>query len=159
MTAYRRAFPISSNSTNSRVVGIGHTLQWKCALIAACACAFLSCQDQRGLPKEALEWSSPEVLSDPFQTLQVEIQGDSLVVQVAYSGGCAEHHFELKSSGPQVRSMPPKQPIALFHQANGDACRARIHERLSFGLHSFRMSPEGITLLLLNDSTLMYRYE
>jgi hypothetical protein len=26
-------------------------------------------------------------------------------------------------------------------------------------LHPYRMSPSGITVLLLNDTTLMYRYE
>lgn len=128
-------------------------------LIAVGMLAVVACQDQRGLPKEALEWSDPRSVSDPYETLHVAVEGDSLVVRVAYSGGCAEHQFNLRTNGPQLKSLPPKQPIALVHQANGDNCRAHIEERLSFGLYPYRMSPNGITVLLFNDTTLMYRYE
>ena len=116
-----------------------------------------ACQDQRGLPGAALDWSKPP--SAPLDVMQASIQGDSLVVQVAYSGGCAEHAFELVAAGPQVRSLPPKQPLMIAHDANGDACRARIEETLAFDLHPHRMSPTGLTVILFNDSTLMYRYE
>lgn len=128
-------------------------------IVAACLFALWACQDQRGLPKDALDWSSPRPLSDPFEARHAAIKGDSLVVQVSYSGGCAEHGFELKAAGPQVRSLPPKQQIILFHQANGEACRAHVTETLSFSLRPFRMSPHGITALLFNDTTLIYRYE
>ena len=91
--------------------------------------------------------------------MQASIQGDSLVVQVAYSGGCAEHAFELVAAGPQVRSLPPKQPLMIAHETNGDACRSCIEEILAFDLRPHRMSPTGLTVILFNDSTLMYRYE
>ena len=35
-------------------------------------------------------------VSDPYETLHVAIEGDSLVVRVAYSGGCADHQFNLE---------------------------------------------------------------
>ena len=116
-----------------------------------------ACQDQRGLPGEALDWSKSQ--SAPLDVLQAAIQGDSLVVQVAYSGGCAEHAFELIAAGPQVRSLPPKQPLMIDHEASGDACRARIEETLAFDLRPHRMSPNGLTVILFNDTTFMYRYE
>ena len=47
----------------------------------------------------------------------------------------------------------------IAHEANGDACRARIEETLAFDLRPHRMSPKGLTVILFNDSTLMYRYE
>ncbi|HBP45055.1 MAG TPA: hypothetical protein DD635_04085 [Flavobacteriales bacterium] len=125
----------------------------------ACLIFVGACQDQRGLPKKALDWSSSRPVSDPFEARDADIIGDSIFVQVSYSGGCAEHEFELQTLGPQVRSLPPKQQIILFHQANGDACRAHIEQTLSFSLHPFRMSPHGITVLLFNDTTLIYRYE
>ena len=65
--------------------------------------------------------------------------------------GVRTMHSNLRTNGPQLKSLPPKQPIALVHQANGDNCRAHIEERLSFGLHPYRMSPNGITVLLFND--------
>lgn len=116
-----------------------------------------ACQDQRGLPSEALDWSMPP--SAPLDVMQSAIQGDSLVVQVSYSGGCAEHAFELVAAGPQVRSLPPKQPLIIAHNANDDACRARIEETLAFDLSPHRMSPNGLTVILFSDTTLMYRYE
>lgn len=116
-----------------------------------------ACQDQRGLPGAALDWSKPP--SAPLDVMQASIQGDSLVVQVAYSGGCAEHAFELVAAGPQVRSLPPKQPLMIAHETNGDACRSCIEEILAFDLRPHRMSPTGLTVILFNDSTLMYRYE
>ena len=81
------------------------------------------------------------------------------MVNVAYSGGCAEHAFDLVAAGPQVRSLPPKQPLMIVHEAHGDACRARIEETLAFDLRLHRMSPKGLTVILFNDTTLMYRYE
>ena len=116
-----------------------------------------ACQDQRGLPSTALDWSKPP--STPLDVIQAAIQGDSLVVQVAYNGGCAEHAFELVAAGPQLRSLPPKQPLMIAHEANGDACRARIEGTLAFDLRPHRMSPNGLTVILFNDTTLMYRYE
>ena len=116
-----------------------------------------ACQDQRGLPSAALDWSKPP--SAPLEVMQPAIQGDSLVVRVAYSGGCAEHGFDLVAAGPQVRSLPPKQPLMIAHEANGDACRARIEETLVFDLRPHRMSPTGPTVILFNDTTLTYRYE
>lgn len=119
----------------------------------------VACQDQRGLPKEALDWSDSGPVSDPYEMLHAAVEDDSLVVHVTYSGGCAEHQFVLQTNGPQLRSLPPKQPIDLFHIANGDACRASIEKTLSFDLRPYRMSPDGITVLLFNDTTLMYRYD
>ena len=58
------------------------------------------------------------------------------------------------SSEGEART-PPKSDDA----PNGDACRARIEETLAFDLHPHRMSPTGLTVILFNDSTLMYRYE
>ena len=116
-----------------------------------------ACQEQRGLPRAALDWSKPP--SAPLEVMQAAIQGDSLVVQVAYSGGCAEHAFDLVVAGPQVRSLPPKQPLMIAHEANGDACRVRIEETLAFDLRPHRMSPMGLTVILFKDTTLTYRYE
>jgi hypothetical protein len=128
-----------------------------CLFLATGMLFMAACQDQRGLPSAALDWSKPP--SAPLEVMQAAIQGDSLVVQVAYSGGCAEHIFELVAAGPQVRSLPPKQPLMIAHEANGDACRARIEETLAFDLRPRRMSPAGLTVILFNDTTLTYRYE
>ena len=128
-----------------------------------------SCQNQRGLPEEALERAnqteSPETAaselrhSDPFELISAAIEGDSMRIVVQYGGGCAEHAFELVASGPALRSMPPKQGLELIHEANGDACRALIREELMFGLQQFQASPRGVTVLMLQSEKLPYSYD
>lgn len=157
MIAFKRAFRTSSKSSNFRAVENRRIGILMCLFLVTGMLFMAACQDQRGLPAAALDWSKPP--SAPLDVMQASIQGDSLVVQVAYSGGCAEHAFELVAAGPQVRSLPPKQPLMIAHETNGDACRSRIEEILAFDLRPHRMSPTGLTVILFNDSTLMYRYE
>ncbi len=157
MIAFKRAFRTSSKSSNFRAVENRRIGILMCLFLVTGMLFMAACQDQRGLPGAALDWSKPP--SAPLDVMQATIQGDSLVVQVAYSGGCAEHAFELVAAGPQLRSLPPKQPLMIAHEANGDACRSRIEEILAFDLRPHRMSPTGLTVILFNDSTLMYRYE
>lgn len=157
MIAFKRAFRTSSKSSNFRAVKNRRIGILMCLFLVTGMLFMAACQDQRGLPSAALDWSKPP--SAPLDVMQATIQGDSLVVQVAYSGGCAEHVFELVAAGPQLRSLPPKQPLMIAHETNGDACRSRIEEILAFDLRPHRMSPTGLTVILFNDSTLMYRYE
>lgn len=157
MIAFKRAFRTSSKSSNFRAVENRRIGILMCLFLVTGMLFMAACQDQRGLPGAALDWSKPP--SAPLDVMQASIQGDSLVVQVAYSGGCAEHAFELVTAGPQLRSLPPKQPLMIAHETNGDACRSRIEEILAFDLRPHRMSPTGLTVILFNDSTLMYRYE
>lgn len=87
------------------------------------------------------------------------MEGDSLVVEVGYGGGCRVHAFELVRKAPMIRSLPPKWPLDLIHQANEDPCRAWVEERLAFNLMPFRASPHGVTMLLVGDTILTYRYD
>lgn len=118
-----------------------------------------ACQDQRGLPAEALNRDRPVVESDPFAMKEVRVEGDSLVVVVGYGGGCRTHAFELVRKAPLVRSMPPKWPLDVVHRADGDPCRAWVEERLAFDLMPFRASPHGVTVLLVGDTLLTYAYD
>lgn len=117
------------------------------------------CQNQQQLPQEALSWSKPQQHSDPFELTEVHVKRDELVATVVYGGGCATHHFELVPSGPLIRSLPPKQPLALVHDGQGDECEALLETTLSFDLAPFRASPRGVTVLLIADTALMYRYD
>lgn len=131
-----------------------------CALLVCIALlSAWGCQDQRGLPAEALERDRPLVESDPFEVMAIRVEGDSLVVEVGYGGGCRTHAFELVRKAPLVRSMPPKWPLDVVHQSDGDPCRAWIQERLAFDLVPFRASPRGVTVLLVGDTLLTYAYE
>ena len=55
--------------------------------------------------------------------------------------------------------MPPKHPLALVHDARGDACREVVVESVHFDLKSFRAGPRGLTVLSIGDTLLPYRYD
>lgn len=62
------------------------------------------------------------------------IQSDSLLLSVAYSGGCELHEFKLLSSGVMAKSLPPQLQLTLIHNNNGDLCRNLIRKTLRFSL-------------------------
>ena len=88
-------------------------------------------------------------LDVPCSIDMASVDGDELVAVVAYSGGCGDHLFDLESAGPMLKSLPPKQPLKLVHRSPGDPCRAMVHDTLRFDVSSFRGSPRGTTMLML----------
>ncbi|MGB1074712.1 MAG: hypothetical protein ACPGYK_00880 [Flavobacteriales bacterium] len=97
----------------------------------------------------------------PFELLDALVLGDSLVIEVQYGGGCAEHDFSLLSRGPLMKSMPPKQMLQVVHYTTGDPCRALVVERQAFDLTPWRASPRGVTVIVLENwqTPLNYEYE
>ena len=90
----------------------------------------------------------------------VNIHGDELEAVVRYSGGCGEHKLSLETHGPMLKSLPPKQPLRVLHLSSGDPCRATIFDTLVVPLASFRGTPRGTTVLLLEgwNEDLLYSY-
>lgn len=97
----------------------------------------------------------------PYELLSAEVVGDSLRVQVAYSGGCGEHFWYLSPAAPLMKSLPPKQPLRLEHRSPGDPCRARLLETFTFDLQPYRGTPRGVTVILLENwnTPLTYAYD
>lgn len=62
------------------------------------------------------------------------LHGDKLIIDVGYGGGCRQHTFQLNWNGKFLKSNPAQVVLELSHNANGDTCRAIIHERLQFDL-------------------------
>jgi len=89
----------------------------------------------------------PEV---PVEVLNARVDGDSLRCTVRYSGGCGVHAFELRSTGPVMKSLPPKQPLELVHRAE-DACRALVTEEVALPLDRWRAGTAGRTVVLLTQ--------
>ena len=103
------------------------TLSSKMCAIAGIAIVFLcyGCQDQKGLPREALnpdmspsmELPGPSWEDASVDVISAEVVGDSLRVVVGYGGGCGDHRFSLMASGPAMKSLPPKQPVVVYGMA------------------------------------------
>jgi hypothetical protein len=103
---------------------------------------------------------SQEFMSTVFTFKDVMINGDTLIVNVQYSGGCGDHKFEIKKNGFLMKSLPPKQPVQIIHLSTVDQCRSLINEDLKFDISSFRGTPHGTTVLLLKNwtSDIIYSY-
>ncbi|MFM7104174.1 MAG: hypothetical protein ACKOW8_01540 [Flavobacteriales bacterium] len=101
------------------------------------------------------------VVKPNIQILQSSISGDTLWLDVEYSGGCATHSFELKSKGLWMKSMPPKLNLYLIHQDGGDACREVIREKLSFIVNTAQYGSQHKVRFIVNENSnnlLEYNY-
>jgi hypothetical protein len=109
---------------------------------------------------------------DPVQLRAARITGDRLEVDVTYGGGCREHRFALTHDGTFAESYPVQTGLTLFHDADGDACRALLNRTLEFNLAPLRAAyraayGEGPGIIAIHlhgpipgpDSTISFRWE
>jgi len=76
-----------------------------------------------------------EADGDAFTIDLVSLDGDDLVVEVGYSGGCQEHDFELCWPDQVfMESYPVQAQLELWHDDHDDACDAWLYEELRFDL-------------------------
>ena len=87
-----------------------------------------------------LELQQNDIQSDAFSLHEVTIANQVLKIKVSYSGGCAEHSFQI--IWPEVITMiyPPDFGVVLMHDSNGDACEAYFTETLVFELDSNQLA-------------------
>lgn len=97
-------------------------------------------------------WSSLQTddpISDPFELNSLSHVGTTLVIGVSYSGGCAEHGFELV--WPEVITMvfPPRYTVILNHDDKGDLCEAYPSDTLHFDLSKYDLglAPDVMDLI------------
>lgn len=107
----------------------------------------------------------PEVLEsdkgDDYTINSAEVKGNQLIVEVAYSGGCKEHEFELLGDRRIMKSLPPQMNIVLKHNANQDMCRALITTTLIFDITPAQEYANGKILvlrLLDHDDRITYNF-
>ena len=72
---------------------------------------------------------------DPFSILGASLDGNELVVDVEYSGGCTEHTFTLCWPDQAFQESSPVQAaLELLHDDMGDACDAVLTEEVRLSL-------------------------
>ncbi len=82
-----------------------------------------------------------------------------LEIEVSYSGGCAEHSFNLYTTGAYMKSLPPKLALLLIHDDGGDACRELKTEKLKFQLNNVQYEGlQTVQLIINNEHTVDYTY-
>jgi len=80
--------------------------------------------------------------TDPFQSVLVRIEGDTLVAEVTYGGGCGEHRFALAFASLFMESEPVQVRGLLSHDARGDLCQALLRRTLRYDLTPLRRAYE-----------------
>ncbi|TXI85187.1 MAG: hypothetical protein E6Q37_06925 [Crocinitomicaceae bacterium] len=80
--------------------------------------------------------------STPITIEKAKIEGNELVLDVSYGGGCQEHEFKLIGSEMISKSLPPIRAIKLVHIGNNDMCKALIMQTLKFDISAFAYKQE-----------------
>ncbi len=98
--------------------------------------------------------------TDRITIKSAEHNGDILILDVSYSGGCADHDFELISNGKYKATYPPELEIKLLHDSHEDSCRGMIDKKLYFNIQPFQYTGTTQVLLVLKNTnkTLDYNY-
>ena len=72
--------------------------------------------------------------TDDYALNAATIVGDTLTLNVSYSGGCESHDFTLVAAQEFMESDPVQLRVTLAHDANNDACEAYPTEDYHFDL-------------------------
>lgn len=76
---------------------------------------------------------------DPLRLESYSLDGSILTLDVAYTGGCFEHAFDLVAWNGWLESYPVQVGIVLVHDDRGDSCEAaNLRRELSFDLGPLR---------------------
>ena len=100
------------------------------------------------------EWGT-----DEYTINAATIQGDTLSINVSYSGGCETHEFTLVAEPVFLESFPVQLRVSLAHNANGDTCEESLTEDYHFDLTPIKQvyqtgyqTDEGTIVLRLRDA-------
>lgn len=100
---------------------------------------------------------------DPYQIEAAEVSGQSLMLRVAYSGGCKVHDLKAVAWGGWIEESPIEVGLFLAHEDFDDPCDAWVTRDLYFDLGSLRLAyeeshgqgePGATTLILVVENPL-----
>ncbi len=96
--------------------------------------------------------------SDDYQITSANINGDQLILNIQYSGGCKTHLWIIQAAESFLESLPVQANTMLIHDSSKDQCEAMINQEESFNLiplkdhftESYQTSTGTIILNLFN---------
>ena len=110
--------------------------------------------------------TDPKWPTDPVTIDAVRIEGDSLVLNVAFGGGCRPHTFFLLGDAVWMESYPVQTGLRLAHEDNNDNCKALVSRVLRFDLSPLKdtyrdsyQASTGIIRLRIQGSTASPTYK
>ncbi len=80
--------------------------------------------------------------SDTFVFNSVEINGNYLLLEIIYKGGCKEHDFNFVGSSTISKSIPPIRVVQLVHLANKENCEKEIVKKLKVDISELAYKKE-----------------
>ncbi|MFN0031098.1 MAG: hypothetical protein ACKVOR_02955 [Flavobacteriales bacterium] len=106
------------------------------------------------------EYIKPES-TDPFSLMSQRISGDTLWLEVQYSGGCEDHIFTLNTHMHWLKTMPPQLNLYVEHDNKDDACRSLVNTQIAFDLRTIRSDGTNTIKLIIDGdmvNKLTYKY-
>lgn len=116
------------------------------------ACTEIGCgSDTGGDPPEpnpfddgAIEQCDPATPRDALTIAAASLNGNTLTVELGYSGGCAEHLLGLCYTGEWMESDPVQINAYVAHDSMGDPCDAYPVETREFDLQPLAQAYEEL---------------
>jgi hypothetical protein len=113
-------------------------------------------------PKQAFLGDNSQVTT-PTTINDVKLNGNTLMMSISYTGGCATHTFDLVGSEMISKSLPPIRSINLIHNANDEACKREMFDTLYFDITNLAYKKELGSVIKLNlngwKEQLVYTYQ
>ncbi len=113
-------------------------------------------------PKQAFLGDNSQVTT-PTTINDVKLNGNTLMMSISYTGGCAKHTFNLIGSEMISKSLPPIRSINLIHSANDEACKREMFDTLYFDITNLAYKKELGSVIKLNlngwKEQLVYTYQ
>lgn len=146
----------------------------KMAMLIAAGALFFSCSNMKNKNTQVKQENGGEKVvaatlgdvtqeSDPVTITGATVDGNTLKIDVSYSGGCKEHIFDLVGSFAIMKSLPAQRSIKLLHNSKDDTCREFIEQTVEFDISELAYSKEAGSeiILLLNGyrEPITYKYQ
>jgi hypothetical protein len=99
-------------------------------------------------PKQAFLGDNSQVTT-PTTINDVKLNGNTLMMSISYTGGCAKHTFDLIGNEMISKSLPPIRSINLIHNANDEACKREMFDTLYFDITNLAYKKEAGSVIKL----------
>lgn len=100
--------------------------------------------------------------SDSYKIKSISVKGNTMLMEITYPGGCANHQFELIGQSMIMKSLPPKRSIILIHDNGDDKCRSIVTRTIEVDIKdlAFKQTPNAEIVLMLKgwENEINYNY-
>ena len=118
------------------------------------------------IPAVSMSGAAASFPNDPLEIIGARADVDTLVIDVRYGGGCAEHAFMLIGSAVFAESHPVQTSMTLAHDARGDLCKALVFKTLRADItplrdayrRSYQVEHGTISIRLAGTGPILYTF-